>query len=85
MAPYLAFGFFAVTFAVILFNALVWQKNRHSGPLLFSRVTPAVALKGPKNADAIAIPALARDAAARVTLSPRKRTSDRPRMAAASW
>ena len=56
-APYLAAGFFTVTFAVILFNALAWQKGRHSGPLLFSRAAPTASVKGPKNAETIAIPA----------------------------
>lgn len=44
-----------MTSAVILFNALAWQKNRHSAPLLFSRAAPAA--PAPKNAEAIAIPA----------------------------
>jgi hypothetical protein len=57
IAPYLAAGFFTVTSAVILFNALAWQKNRHSAPLLFSRTAPAAPAKGPKNVEAIAIPA----------------------------
>lgn len=48
-APYLVFAFFAVTFAVILVNALVWQKTRHSGPLLFSRVPAPATVKGPKS------------------------------------
>jgi hypothetical protein len=50
-APYLVFGFFAVTFTVILFNALAWQKGHRSGPLLFSH-SPAAPAKGPKNAPA---------------------------------
>jgi hypothetical protein len=50
--PYLVFGFFAATFTVILFNALVWQKGHRSGPLLFSHALPAVSGKGPKNAPA---------------------------------
>jgi hypothetical protein len=50
LTPYLVFGFFAVTFTVILFNALFWQNGRRSGPLLFSHAPPAAAAKGPKNA-----------------------------------
>ncbi len=49
-APYLVFAFFAVTFTVVLFNALVLQKTRHSGPLLFSRVPAPGTVKAPKNA-----------------------------------
>jgi Putative peptidoglycan binding domain len=49
IAPYLAPGFFAVISAIILLNALAWQKGRHSGPLLFS-----TSAKAPNGAEALA-------------------------------
>jgi hypothetical protein len=74
MAPYLAAGFFVAISAMILFNALVWQKGRHSGPLLFSRAAPA---KAPKVADALApqVPKRAQPAVSQV----QKSAAERPR------
>jgi len=43
--------------AIILFNALVWQKSRHPAPLLFSRMAPAAPANGAKNAGVFAVPA----------------------------
>ncbi len=37
---------------IILFNALIWQKGRHSSPLLFSRTAP---VKAPKGAEALVL------------------------------
>ncbi|MBO0734738.1 MAG: hypothetical protein J2P49_10590, partial [Methylocapsa sp.] len=51
IAPYLAAGFFAAAFVATLFNALLWQRGRHSGPLLFSRAVPPGPAKVPKAND----------------------------------
>jgi hypothetical protein len=52
LASFLAAGFFVAISAIILFNALVWQKNRHPAPLLFSRMAPAAPANGAKYAGA---------------------------------
>lgn len=52
IVPYLAAGFFAAAFAATLFNALLGQKGRHSGPLLFARAAPPAPPKAPKATDA---------------------------------
>jgi len=39
-----------VSFTLILLNALFWQKTRHSGPLLFSRVAPSATVKVARSA-----------------------------------
>jgi Putative peptidoglycan binding domain len=77
IAPYLAAGFFAVISTIILFNALAWQKNRHSAPLFFSRAASA---KAPKNADALApqAPRRAPPAVSPVQKSPPERPPQDP-------
>lgn len=57
LAPRLAAAFFVTVSALILVNALAWQKNRHSAPLLFSRTVPAPPAKEPKTAETFAAPA----------------------------
>jgi Putative peptidoglycan binding domain len=57
LAPVLAAGFFIAISIIIVFNALVGQKNRRSAPLLFSRTAPAAPANGAKNAEAFAPPA----------------------------
>ncbi len=54
---YLAISFFAAAAVVVLFNALIWQKNRHSAPLLFSRAAPAASATEPRIAEMTAVPA----------------------------
>jgi Putative peptidoglycan binding domain len=51
----LATGFFVVTAAAILVNALVWQRARHPAPL-FARAAPAAPTKEPMIAGLIAVP-----------------------------
>ena len=51
IAPYLTAGFFAAALVATLFNALLWQRGRHSGPLLFSRAEPPGPAKAPKAND----------------------------------
>ena len=50
-----AAGFFGVTVAVILLNALAWQRTRHPAPL-FGRAAPAATAKEPRIAEMIAVP-----------------------------
>lgn len=47
----IAAGFFVTSAAVILLNALAWQKTRHPAPL-FARASPSVAAKAPVAAPA---------------------------------
>jgi hypothetical protein len=61
--PMLAAGFFVATAAVILLNALLWQKTRHPAPL-FSRPAPVTAAKKPGNSDTVAGSAARRTAPA---------------------
>jgi len=53
---YLAVSFFSAIAVVILFNALIWQKSRHSAPLLLSRAATATAGKEPRTAEVTAVP-----------------------------
>jgi hypothetical protein len=61
--PMLAAGFFVATAAVILLNALLWQKTRHPAPL-FLRPAPVTAAKKPGNSDTLAGSAARRTAPA---------------------
>ena len=51
-----AAGFFGVMVAIILLNALAWQRTRHPAPL-FGRAAPAATAKEPRIAEMIAVPA----------------------------
>lgn len=51
-----AAGFFGVTVAIILLNALAWQRTRHPAPL-FGHSVPAATAKEPRIAEMIAVPA----------------------------
>lgn len=55
---FLAVSIFAATAVIIPINALIWQKNRHSAPLLFSRTGPVT--KEPRIAEAISASAVRR-------------------------
>ncbi len=57
LAPRLAAAFFVAVSALILVNALAWQKNHRSASLLFSRTVPALPAKEPKTAETFAAPA----------------------------
>lgn len=50
-----AAGFFGVMVAIILLNALAWQRTRHPAPL-FGRAAPAATAKEPRIAEMIAVP-----------------------------
>ena len=51
-----AAGFFGVMVAIILLNALAWQRTRHPAPL-FGHAAPAATAKEPRIAEMIAVPA----------------------------
>ncbi len=51
-----AAGFFVVTAAIILLNALAWQRTRHPAPL-FARAAPSAQSREPRIAEMIMVPA----------------------------
>ncbi len=51
-----AAGIFVVTVAIILLNALAWQRTRHPAPL-FARAAPVAPAKEPRIAEMITVPA----------------------------
>lgn len=57
--PVLAMSFFGAIAALILLNALLWQKTRHPAPL-FARATPGTAARKPSPSEAGAMPPLHR-------------------------